>query len=473
MTQLKATLKNYGLRLVRKRAEADFRPAVPLRAESWGLSHGAEGLVLDGVPLAGLADAYGAPLHVLSPTRLTRNCSDFLALPGNVHRPHDVFVSYKTAPVPSLLRTVHATGIGAEVISEGELELALSLGVSGSRIIYNGPVKSDESLHRSAVEGVHLVNINHREEVPRVERAAAQAGTRLRVGLRVNCLGGWAGQFGEPEGAAAIATARDIAASPHLDFVAIHVHLGHVDSRDDVRRIASACAGVAADISARVGADISVVDIGGGLRTPTVRELSGMEKRRNSLLYEDLKRPSPADVYSIRDYVADAHESVNAAFAGRGLSLPSIVMEPGRALVGDAQLLITQVKDRRRVEGRDLLILDAGINIADPVRGEFHEIFPLTRLGSPTRRYKLVGPICVPTDSIRSTWYGPELERGDYLAIMDSGAYFVPWSNSFSFPRPAIVSVEDGKARTVRAGETLDYLTALDASQKPRSAPTV
>jgi len=380
-------------------------------------------------------------------------------------RPHDVFMSYKTAPIPALLRLIHAAGVGAEVISDQELTLALSLGVPGRSIIYNGPVKSDDSLYRAAVERVRLINVNHREEIPRIERAAARAGNTVQVGIRVNCAGGWAGQFGEPAGEAVVGAARDIIEARNLELAGIHIHLGHVGCREEVARIATAAADAAAELSSRLAISVDTVDIAGGLWTPTVRELRPAELKRNALLQSDLARPSVANAYKIRHYVRDAHACIAAEFGARGLPLPQIIMEPGRALVGDAQMLITQVKDRRAGEGRDLLFLDAGINIADPVRGEFHEIFSVKSPYPASRRYKLVGPICVPTDSIRSTWYGPEVERGDYLVIMDTGAYFVPWSNSFSFPRPAIVSVEHDRVKVIRSRESLAYLTQLDLAE--------
>lgn len=457
-------LRGYAKEAVRRYARSQHRPQPHLDPAYWNLSYvEGSGLVVEGLPLRDLAQEYGTPLHVFSPRRLQATAEKYRAVPPGAARAHGVFFSYKTGPIPELLREVHAAGLGAEVISEQELDLALRLGVPGSQIIYNGPAKSDASLQRAIDAGAALINVNHREEIRRVAAAAATVGRDATVGLRINVGIGWGDQFGETVGPAALAACREIVATSHLHLVGLHVHVGYLQAAAQLARVVDTSADFAAQVRRELGVTIEALDIGGGLWSPSVRQLSREELRRNALLEMDLSRPDLADRYGVEAYVVDAHRLVNDAFTSRHMPVPQILLEPGRGLCGDAQFLLAQVVETRQKDGRNYLILDAGINIADALQGEFHEIFAVAQ--PPTRRdkkYRLVGPICVPSDCLRHTWYGPAIARGDFLAIMDTGAYFVPWSNSFSFPRPGIVSVRDGHARVTRQQETLDYLTALD-----------
>jgi len=108
-------------------------------------------------------------------------------------------------------------------------------------------------------------------------------------------------------------------------------------------------------------------------------------------------------------------------------------------------------------------VLDAGVNIAEPVKNRYHQLFPLgPNGGRPRKPYRLVGPICTPMDVLYPSWTLPELRRGDALAIMDSGAYFVPFATSFSYPQPAIVALDRSKEYLVRRRETFDDMVDRD-----------
>jgi diaminopimelate decarboxylase len=114
------------------------------------------------------------------------------------------------------------------------------------------------------------------------------------------------------------------------------------------------------------------------------------------------------------------------------------------------------------------VILDAGINVAEPMRSEFHQIFPANRMQEPrTSLYKLAGPICSPGDVLSWSAPLPELAVGDAIAIMDAGAYFVPFGTSFSFPQPAIVKVDGAEIELLRRAETFENIVARDERWRP------
>src|SRR6185369_6107706 len=161
----------------------------------WGLSVDRQrGLSLGRVALHELLQRHGSPLLVLDVPALKRNARRFLGDGASVGI--EVFYSYKTNPVPFCLSTLHSEGVGAEVISAYELWLALRLGVPAERIVYNGPVKSEESVRLAIERGVGLITANHAEELAVLARVAAEVGRRPRTGIRVSLTQGWSGQFG-------------------------------------------------------------------------------------------------------------------------------------------------------------------------------------------------------------------------------------------------------------------------------------
>jgi diaminopimelate decarboxylase len=183
----------------------------------------------------------------------------------------------------------------------------------------------------------------------------------------------------------------------------------------------------------------------------------------------------PESVLSIDGYVEHVVARVEAHFAARGRPAPRIVLEPGRALLGDAQMLLCRVMALRDPDETGLrwAVLDAGLHVAEPVGSEFHQLFPLApRNGAPRRLYRLSGPSCMLSDQLYPAWRLPELSVGDGLAIMDSGAYFVPFSSCFSHPRPAVVALSSSHEEVLRRAEKFDDLIALDVAGDRAVAPS-
>lgn len=167
---------------------------------------------------------------------------------------------------------------------------------------------------------------------------------------------------------------------------------------------------------------------------------------------------------SIESYLALLVELVEDHFRRAGRPAPRILLEPGRALTGNTQLLLCRVSSLNAAgKGPTHAILDAGENIAHILHREYHEIFHAERWGeSPSETYTLDGPTCSPMDSLRSTIELPRLRLGDTLAIMDAGAYLVSFSNSFCFPQPGIVVLDQGRETLVRRAETYEDMIKRD-----------
>jgi diaminopimelate decarboxylase len=465
LARLTKQLVKQSLRALTERWNERVEPLPPAQ---WELQTDARGrLSLEGLDLAELTERFGSPLHVVHARALRRNVAAFRDSPASARC--SVYYSYKTNPIPGVLRLMHGLGVGAEVISAYELWLALRLGVAPEHIIYNGPVKSDESLREAISREIHLINANHREELARISAAAHAVGKRPRVGLRVTTSGGWSGQFGcsIPSGEA-LEALREACGDSALEVCALHAHLGApIRDAATARAFVHEVMAFAEQARQAFGFEVEEIDFGGSLSVPTVQGLGAREKRFNMTLLGELMPPAPERALSIREYVRVVCDEVSSCAKRFGRNPPALVLEPGRAMTGNTQLLLTTVQSIKSTrEPPRSAILDAGINLAQSVQSEYHQVFCATKMHAKQRHaYRLAGPICSPGDVLYWSYRLPELAAGDVLAIADAGAYFVPFATSFSFPQPAIVLVDGGRASLLRRAERFEDLIALDDPQ--------
>lgn len=451
---LKRAVRRTGSSLLR----ATSHGARPIPPAHWGLGYDAAGeLAADGVPLRALLDRWGSPLHVVLGERLVEHAE--AVRDGGC----ELFYSCKTNPVAGVLGLLRETRAGIEVISPYELWLALRCGFRPDEIIYNGPARTEASLREAVELGILAINVNHRAEIPLLARIARETGRRPRVGVRVVVPGGWTGQFGVPvAGGGALAAYREALDTGVLDVVAIHAHRGHlIRSAAELTAFADAVLDFAAELHRALGLALELFDFGGSLAVPSVAGLRARDQRLNRTFGVPLPAPDPDTTLSLGDYARTLAERTHTWARSLGLPAPRVIVEAGRAVTSDAQLLLASVVTLTRPADRTFAVLDAGINLAEPVPHEYHQLFPLRR-GEPEETYALAGPICSPADILYPSVALPRLHPGDAVAIMDSGAYFVPFSTPFSFPRPAIVLLRDGRDTLLRRAERFDDLAALD-----------
>jgi len=444
------------------------RPQPGLSPALWDLVDDPEGgLTLEGTPLRELVTQFGSPLHVVRAARLRENARRFQQAPPGATRGCEVFYSYKTNPIPGVLRTLHEQGIGAEVISPYELWLAKQLGVRPELTIYNGPAKSEDSLRDAIERRIQAINCNHREELPRVARIARELGVRARVTLRVNTSVGWSGQFGTPiAGGQALAAYREALSMPELAVVGLHAHRGgQIRNQPELMAFVSEVLAFVEQLESILPEPLELVNFGGSLGLPTSEHLDYRAKRRNELFHVDIPTPRTSEALTIERYLELLVGAVDERYRQLNKPRPRIFLEPGRALTGNAQLLLTRVLTTKDNAGVTCAILDAGVNLAESVKSEYHQVFAVTRQREARSHvHTLVGPICSPGDTLYPALRLPPLSDGDCLAIMDAGAYFVPFSTSFSFPRPAIVMLDGGNAQLLRRRETFEDLCNYDAA---------
>lgn len=440
-----------------------------LPANLWDCSVGETGeMIAGGVALHELAREFGTPLHVVHIEKLQRNYDEFLGAFSGAHARVRLGTSYKTNPVPMVLRVLHERGSLAEVISHFELWLALELGVPGSRIIFNGPGKPREALELAVSSGVWLINVDSHEELEDLEAVCARRGCRQKIGLRVTTSVGWESQFGFGiVNGSALRGFRRAAESGHLDPVGIHLHLGTgISNVDTYVRGVSETLEFAAGLKAEIGVAPSVLDLGGGFGVPTTRSRTPWDDRLQHLGMP-IRTAVPSEVPTPADYARRIVPLVNEYLEQTGAAEAELIFEPGRAISASAQMLllsVVRVKHADR-EAPDV-ILDGGRNLCMPLAWEFHEVHPTGRmLETALETQNLYGPLCHPYDVVALSKPLPPLSVGDVVAVMDAGAYFVPNQMNFSNPRPGVVGVENGSARWFRTPESFADIVRLDAHE--------
>lgn len=449
-----------------------------LAPADWGLLTDSRGRLLIGdVPAVDLAREFGTPLHVVDEPRLEATARDFRrSMEDACAGPVSVHFAFKCNAVPAVVDAVRRGGLGAEIMSEFELELALRRGFPPEAVIVNGPGKSAALLAACLDAGVRFIAVDSLEELALLGRIAEERGTAAPVLLRINpdyvprgmnqgtatgsrrgCAFGLDLKGGEP----AEALAR-IRTSKSLRFHGFHIHIGTGirDPREYGRALDRLAPLVRAARAA--GFRVEVMDVGGGYASRTTREFT----TREFLAYQGLGLlPSfaPEAGPAFADFGREIAAAVGRVFAGG--PPPEVLFEPGRAIASPNQVLlltVQHVKARPRV--RTWIVTDGGLGtVSLPTFYEYHEVLVADDVTRPrTGKATIIGPVCFASDIVYRNKPMPAVRRGETLAVMDSGAYFTAQESSFGFPRPAVVCVAGSSARLVRRRETYADMTGRD-----------
>ena len=361
--------------------------------------------------------------------------------------PHALHYALKANSTLAIARLLRELGSGADANSVGEIEVALRAGFEPSQIVFTGVGKTPAELERAVALGVKSINAESPGELDRIAAIARARGTTARVALRVNpdvdarshphiSTGLRTNKFGVPiEDARALY--RTAVATPGLAPVGVHVHVGsQITSLDPIadatRRVVALIQDLRAD-----GVPLDHVDLGGGL----------------GISYDGSQVPT------LSDYAA----ALASAVARTGLTL---VLEPGRALVGAAGLLLSRVVDvKEYAADRRFAILDAGMTelMRPALYGAFHRIVAVSPRPGEPRAYEVVGPLCESSDIFGRDRLLPPLEPGDLVAVLDTGAYAAAMASTYNRrPLAPEVLVDGAEWRVVRRRQTIDDLVALE-----------
>jgi diaminopimelate decarboxylase len=365
-------------------------------------------------------------------------------------RRHLVCYAMKANSNLAVLQTFAQAGCGFDIVSGGELERVLAAGGSASRVVFSGVGKTRAEMRQALDAGVRCFNVESTGELERLSEVAVAAGRRAPVSLRVNpdvdagthpyiSTGLKGNKFGIAHGEA-LAAYRRAASLPGLDVVGIDCHIGSQITQvepylDAAERVLDIVAAVEA-----AGIALQHIDFGGGL----------------GITYTD-EAPPPADELVRR---------LLARVDARGYGGREILFEPGRSLVGNAGVLLTEVQylkpGRTDEGGKNFCIVDAAMN--DLMRPAMYEawmaIEPCRKRPGAGEAWDVVGPVCESGD-----WLGRDrrfaVEPGDVLAVLSAGAYGMAMASNYNTrPRAAEVMLDGDRVHLVRARETARELFA-------------
>ena len=402
---------------------------------------------LDGVDLHALAARLGTPLYVYSARAIRQRVA---ALREAFHGlDPTICFAVKANPALGVLRLMAQQGLGADIVSAGELRRALMAGIEPSRIVFSGVGKTAAEIDFALEAGVWKFNVESEDELRLLDRIAAVRGVVAHAAVRVNpdvdagthekiSTGRAENKFG-----VSVDEAREwFLASDALDHVrldGLHVHIGsQIVALEPFRRALERVRDLWLELRG-LGHAIESIDIGGGL---------GVRYRADD--------EAPVAVGSYGETVRHALEG----FDGR------LVLEPGRYLVAEAGLLLTRVIRVKKGESRDFLVVDAAMNdLARPsLYGAWHDIRALHGEPHPAARYDVVGPVCESSDIFAKARELPRCATGDLLAIGGAGAYGMSMASTYnSRPLPAEVLIDDGRYAVIRQRQSFDQMLAGEA----------
>jgi len=398
-------------------------------------------LFAEGVALSAIAQRFGTPTYVYSRAHIEAQYRSFTDALDGV--PHLVCYAVKANSNLGVLNVLARLGAGFDIVSRGELERVLAAGGKADKIVFSGVGKTREDMRRALEVGVHCFNIESTDELERLQVVAAEMGVRAPISLRVNpdvdagthpyiSTGLKENKFG-----IAIADAEDVyiraAQLPNLEVLGVDCHIGSqlttlppfLDALDRLLALI--------DRLGECGIYLHHIDLGGGV----------------GVRYRDEEPP----------LIADYIQAVRERIEGRDLTL---MFEPGRYIVANAGVLLTQVEYLKHTEHKDFAIVDAAMN--DLIRPALYQawmnVTAVTPRASEARAYDIVGPICETGDFLAKDRQ-LALEEGDLLAVHSAGAYgFVMSSNYNTRGRTAEVLVDGDQAFEVRRRETVAELFA-------------
>ena len=399
-------------------------------------------LYCEQVPVSQIAKQVGTPCYIYSHATLTRHIEVYDSAFKNI--PHLIAFAMKANSNLAILRLMAKEGSGVDIVSGGELFRALKAGVPASKIVFAGVGKNADEIRDALRAGILMFNVESSAEMHAINDVAASVGKIAPVALRINpdidpkthpyiSTGLKKSKFGIAADRA-LEEFRVASTLQHIHVVGVHAHIG--SQLTDVTPFVESLKKVLTLVNTLKGRGIEIryLNIGGGL----------------GITYSDEKPPLPHEL-------ADA---ISPLVQGLNLTL---VMEPGRVIVGNAGILVTKALYDKIGESKRFVIVDAAMNdlIRPSLYSAYHDIRPVSEalLHRPKHLVDVVGPVCESGDFLAKDRSLPEVKPGDLLAVMSAGAYgFVMASNYNSRPRVPEVLVRDSEVHVIRERESYDDL---------------
>lgn len=394
------------------------------------------------VPISQIAKEVGTPCYIYSHATLVRHFRAYDSAFRSV--PHIIAFAMKSNSNLAILRLMAKEGSGVDIVSGGELYRALRAGVSPAKIVFAGVGKSPQEIRDALKADILMFNVESPAELHAINEVAAAAKRRARVALRINpdidpkthpyiSTGLKKSKFGI-SAERALDEFKLASSLPHVEVVGVHAHIG--SQLTEITPFVDALKKVLTLVQAlrERGIDIHYINIGGGL----------------GITYSDEAPPHPQD---LADAISPLIRDLKCV----------LIMEPGRVIVGNAGVLVTQVMYIKEGPTKRFVIVDAAMNdlIRPSLYDAYHDIRPVVEVpgAAAHEAVDVVGPVCESGDFLAKDRAMPDVKPGDLLAVMSAGAYgFVMSSNYNSRPRVPEVLIKDREVHVIRPRETYEDL---------------
>jgi len=398
----------------------------------------------DDVPLTTIAEQYGTPTFVYSQTTLEHHIDTIDGAFSAMD--HLTCYSVKANSTGAVLRVLAARGMGADIVSGGELFRALKAGIPAEKIVFSGVGKTDEEIKYALESGILMFNIESESELYAIDRVAGTMGKKAPISFRVNpnvnpkthkymATGLKKSKFGVPQNFA-LALYVKAAALDNIDVIGIDAHIGSQLTDVSPYREAVEKLKELVDAIKAKGIELSLIDIGGGL----------------GINYKEKFPPDPKEWA----------EMVVPVLKDTGCKL---LLEPGRSIVGNAGVMITKVIYIKRNEEKTFIIVDGAMNdlMRPTLYDSHHTIVPVVDRNTGVETVDIVGPICESGDFLAHDREISMPEEGDILAVLSAGAYGRSMSSNYnSRPRGAEVMVNGKEVTLIAERESFEDLIAKE-----------
>ena len=388
-------------------------------------------LKIEKINVQDIAKKYGTPTYCYSYARLKKNINNF----QKNFRSFSPLICFavKSNTNVNLIREIKKFGLGADVVSKGELMMALKAGVSPKKIVFSGVGKTSEEINFAVEKKILLINAESESEIREIDRVAKIKKRKVKIGIRLNpntdantlsqiSTGKKENKFGVNE-KTFFKLVNFCKSSKNIDLKCLSVHIGSqiLDYKPYEKMLK-----VVDRIIHKINHKFEFIDLGGGMGISYKYE----DKKLNYSKYSEI----------IKKFLKK-HKS-------------KIIFEPGRSIIGDTGILISKIIYIKKNDSKNFIILDAAMNdlMRPALYGAHHKILPSMKSKKKSNKtYEFVGPICESTDKFNTLKNFQELEEKDLIAICDVGAYGMSLSSNYNVRlKPSEILIKGSKIKIIR-----------------------
>ena len=396
-------------------------------------------LTIEKISLEYVAKKYGSPAYCYSYNQLKKNINDF----KKNFKSFSPLICFavKSNTNLNLIKEIKKFGLGADVVSKGELILALKAGVNSKKIVFSGVGKTSEEIRYAIDKKILLINAESESEIEEIEKIAKEKKKIIHIGIRLNpntdaktlsqiSTGKKENKFGVNK-KTFIRLVEYCKNSKNLKLKCLSVHIGSqiLDHKPYEKMLR-----IIDGIINKINYKFDFIDLGGGMGI----SYKNNEKKLSYRKYN----------YAIKKFLRN-HDS-------------KIIFEPGRSIIGNTGTLVTKITYIKKNSSKDFIILDSGMNdlIRPALYGATHKILPSIKNQKKSKKtLDFVGPICESTDKFISLKKFQKLNKGDYLAICDVGAYGMSLSSNYNLrPKPIELLISGSKIKVIKKRQEYEDL---------------